>query len=79
MFHIVRESRLLINAINNFILFSVFRVFRVKEIVRELKNLKTKIIIIENKKEIFLKINLIILFNSIKNTFFIFRILFYNI
>ena len=59
MFYIIRKPRLLINLLNNFILFNVFKISRVKKVIRELKNSKIKIIIIKNKKTIFLKINLI--------------------
>ena len=70
-FNIVRKIESLINAINNFILFRYLEVFYIERIVNKSKYIKTQIIIIENKKFIFLKINaLFFFFNSIKKMFF---------
>ena len=61
-FDIFEKSRLLINTINDFILFRYFKMFCVKKIIRERKNIKTQIIIIKNKKSMILKINAIVFF-----------------
>ena len=62
MSDIVQKIELLINAINNFVLFRYFEMSYIKKIINENKYIKTQIIIIKNKKFMFLKINALISF-----------------
>ena len=79
-FNIIRKIELLINATNNFILFHYFEMFYIKKIVNKNEYIKMQIIIIKNKKFIFLKINIYIyFFNLIKKTLFNLRTFIYKI
>ena len=56
-FNIIRKTELLINAINNFILFRCFKISYIEEIINKNEYIKTQFIVIKNKKFMFLKIN----------------------
>lgn len=58
-FFIVRKLELLINAINDFVVFYYFKMFDNKIIVYKIKNIKTQIIVFNNKKSMLLKSNAI--------------------
>ena len=51
-FNIVRKSKSLINAINDFVLFRRFKVLCFEKIMYKNEDIKTQIVVVENKKSI---------------------------